>query len=44
MLYVKLVGFLASEKTLFENVDGLATTTDACLYCKLTYEPSAQVS
>ena len=25
-----------------ENVDG--RTTDACLYYKLTYEPSAQVS
>ena len=44
----------ASEEMLFENVDGrrLATddddddgrTMDACLFYKLTYEPSAQVS
>ena len=26
----------------FENVDG--RTTDACIYYKLTYEPTAQVS
>ena len=31
----------ASEMS-FENDDG--RTTEACLYCKLTYEPSAQVS
>ena len=32
---------MASEEMLFENVDG--RTTDACLYYKLTYEPSAEV-
>ena len=32
---------MASEEMLFENVDG---RMDACLYYKLTYEPSAQVS
>ena len=32
----------ASEERSFEYVDGW--TTDACLYYKLTYEPSAQVS
>ena len=35
-------GFMASEEMSFENVDG--RTTDACLYYKLTYELSAQVS
>ena len=46
---------MASEEMSFENVDGRRTTTDgrrtddgrttdACLYYKLTYEPSAQVS
>ena len=41
---------MASEEMSFENVydDGRTTTdgrmTDACLYYKLTYEPSAQVS
>ena len=44
---------MASEEMLFENVDyddGRAMTitdgrtTDACLYYKLTYESSAQVS
>ena len=34
---------MASEEMLFENVDD-GRTTDACLYNKLTYEPSAQVS
>ena len=28
----------------FENVDDGRMETDACLYYKLTYEPSAQVS
>ena len=28
----------------FENVNGQRRTTDAWLYYKLTYEPSAQVS
>ena len=37
---------MASEEMSFENVDndGRTTTTDACLYYKITYEPSAQVS
>ena len=39
---------MISEEMSFENVDdGRRTdgrTTDACLYYKLTYEPSAQVS
>ena len=46
---------MASEEMSFENVDDRRTmdrrtddddrqTTDACLYYKLTYEPSAQVS
>ena len=34
---------MASEETLFENVDGRRWTDDG-LYYKLTYEPSAQVS
>ena len=34
---------MASEEMLFENVGG-RRTKDACLYYKLTYEPSAQVS
>ena len=38
----------ASEEILFENVDGQrmydGQTTDACIYYKLTYEPTAQVS
>ena len=36
------IGFTASEEKSFENVDD--GRTDACLYYKLTYEPSAQVS
>ena len=35
---------MASEEMSFENVDGDGRTTDALLYYKLTYEPSAQVS
>ena len=40
---------MASEEMSFENVDERRTTTygrttDACLYYKLTYEPSAHVS
>ena len=36
---------MASEEMLFENVDDDDRwTTDACLYYKLTYEHSAQVS
>ena len=34
---------MASEELSFENVDD-GQTTDACLYYKLTYETSAQVS
>ena len=32
----------ASEEMSFENVDG--RMPDACIYYKLTYEPTAQVS
>ena len=39
---MKRIGLMASEEMSFENVDGWAT--DACIYYKLTYEPSAQVS
>ena len=36
---------MASEEMSFENVDDEdGWTTDACLYYKLSYEPSAQVS
>ena len=35
---------MASEEVSFENIDEGWRTTDACLYNKLTYEPSAQVS
>ena len=35
---------MASEEMSFENVDRQRRTTDAWLYYKLTYEPSAQVS
>ena len=35
---------MASEEMSSENVDGQRTTTDACLYYKLTYEPLAQLS
>ena len=37
------INFMGSEEMSFENVDR-RRTTDALLYCKLTYEPSAQVS
>ena len=40
MLYVKYQK--NRQEKLFENVDG--QTTDAYLYYKLTYEPSAKVS
>ena len=34
-----------SEESLFEAVDDDGwTTMDACLFCKLIYEPSVQVS
>ena len=35
---------MASEEMSFEYVDDGRRTTDACLYNKLTYEPSAHVS
>ena len=47
------IGFMASEEMSFENFDGRTMTTDddgrrrktdACLYYKLTFDPSAQVS
>ena len=42
------IGLTVSEEMLFENVDGQWTddgrTPDACIYYKLTYEPSAPVS
>ena len=36
-------GPVVSEEKIFENVDG-QWTTEACLYFKLTNEPSARVS
>ena len=46
MLYVNMakIGLMASEEMSFENVDDDGRTTDAYLYYKLTFEPSAQVS
>ena len=54
MWNMERIGLTASEKMSFENVDGRRTTDgrttddgrtpDACIYYKLTYEPSAQVS
>ena len=39
------MGLVASEKKMFENVDDDGQrTAEACLYYKLTNEPSAQVS
>ena len=39
---------MASEEMSFENLDvddeDNGQTTDACLYCKRSYEPSAEVS
>ena len=37
------ISLTASEEMSFENVDG-RRTPDACIYYKLTYEPTAQVS
>ena len=37
------IGFMASEDMSIKNVDD-GRTTDAWLYCKPPYEPSAQVS
>ena len=48
MWNMERIGFTASEEKSFENVyDGRRTDgqiTDACLYYKLTYELSAQMS
>ena len=47
MWNMKRIDFTASEEKSFQNVDGRVTdgrTMGACLYYKLTYEPSAQVS
>ena len=47
MWNMERIGFTTSEEKSFENVDGRTEdrrTKDACLYYKLTYEPSAQVS
>ena len=44
---MKRIDLAASEEKSFENVDDGRTTddrTDASIYYKLTYEPSAQVS
>ena len=42
------IGLTASEEMSFENVDGQriddGRTPNACIYYKLTYEPTAQVS
>ena len=35
---------MASKEMSFEHVDDDGWMTDACLYYKLTYKPSAQVS
>ena len=50
MWNMERIGLTASEEMSFENVDGRRTdgrtdgrTPDACIYYKLTYEPSAQV-
>ena len=52
MCNMERVGLTVSEMMSFENVDGRrmtdgrtdGRTTDVCIYYKLTYEPSAQVS
>ena len=47
MFNMERIGLTASEEISFENVDGRRTdgrTPDACIYYKLTYEPTAQVS
>ena len=43
MCNMERIGLTVSEEMSFENVDG-QTMPDACIYYKLTYEPSAQVS
>ena len=52
MCNMERIGLTVSEEMSFGNVDGQTTdgrtmdgrTPDACIYYKLTYEPSAQVS
>ena len=47
MCNMERIGLTVSEEMSFENVDGRTTDgrmPDACIYYKLTYEPSAQVS
>ena len=46
MWNMERIRLTASEEMSFENVDGRTDgrrTPDACIYYKLTYEPSAQV-
>ena len=49
MWNMERIRLTASEEMSFENDDGRLTTDegrtpDACIYYKLTYEPTAQVS
>ena len=48
MCNMERIRLTASEEMSFENVDGRRTddgrTLDACIYYKLTCEPTAQVS
>ena len=47
MCYMERICLMVLEELSFENVDGRRTdgrTPDSCIYYKLTYEPSAQVS
>ena len=51
MCNMERIGLTVSEEMSFENVDGRTDdgrtdgwTPDACIYYKLTFEPSAQVS
>ena len=47
MWNMERIHLTASEEMLFENVDGRTTDgrrPDACVYYKLTCEPTAQVS
>ena len=47
MCNMERINLTVSEEMSFENVDGRTDagwTPDACIYYKLTYEPSAQVS
>ena len=47
MCNMERIGPTVSEEMSFENVDGRTDgrrTPDACIYYKLTFEPSAQVS